>query len=266
MTFDKGFKLFSIERFQSNLLTEKFGKSTVFYEEIGSTNDEAKRLARKGKQEGLLVLAERQIAGKGRFSREWHSPEDVGLYCSLILRPPVHVPRISLMTISAGVAVLETIQNETSLTPLLKWPNDVLINGKKICGILTESAYKQSRVEFAVLGIGVNINNKREEFPENLRGSSTSLKIEAGKDISREKFLSALMFHLENNYADFLKGDNKNVLKSWRQNNDTLGKKVTVCRGTTSVTGLAKDIDGEGNLLIHLNNGNLEKVSNGELR
>lgn len=258
--------MFSIKNFRSSLITEKFGESIVFYEEIGSASDEAKRLAREGKQEGLLVLAEKQTAGRGRFSRKWHSPEKTGLYCSLILRPSISLSKIPLLTILAGVAVLETIQNETSLSPLIKWPNDVLINGKKICGILTESVSKHSRIEFAVLGIGVNINNKMEEFPENIRSGSTSLRIEAGKDINREKFLSSLMYYLEKNYAGFLEEDNENILKFWRENNETLGEKVTAYRGTRVVSGLAKDIDENGNLLIQLNNGNVEKVSSGELR
>ncbi len=142
----------------------------------------------------------------------------------------------------------------------------MLINGKKICGVLTESVSKHNRVKFAVLGIGVNINNKRKQFPENLLSSSTSLMIEAGKDVNREKFLSSLMFYLEKNYSDFLKGGNKNILKFWRENNDTLGKKVTVCRGKKLIVGLAKDINENGNLLIQLNNGNVEKISSGELR
>lgn len=258
--------MFSTQKFQSDLATEKFGKTIVFYEEIGSTNDEAKRLAREGKPEGLLVLSDRQTAGKGRFGRKWHSPEKTGLYCSLILRPPVPVSKISLLTILAGVAVLETIQKETSLAPLLKWPNDVLINGKKVCGILTESTSKKDKVEFAIMGIGININNRKEQFPDEICLSSTSLKIESGKDIIREKFLSSLLFHLENKYTCFLKNGNKNILQVWRKHNDVLGKKVKIYQGTRLIVGLARDIDDEGNLLVETNDGNVEKVSSGELR
>jgi len=241
-------------------------RDIIFYEEIGSTNDEAKRLAREGKQEGLLILSGSQTAGKGRLSRKWHSPEKSGLYCSLILRPPIPISKISLLTILGGVAVLETIQKETSLLPCLKWPNDVLINGKKVCGILIESACKKCNVEFAILGIGVNINNKREQFPDELSGSSTSLRIETGKDIIREKFLSTLMFYLEKKYTSLLKKGHKTILQFWRENNDTFGKKVTIYRGTRLIIGLAKDIDENGNLLVQLKSGDVEKVFSGELR
>lgn len=258
--------MFSTQKFQSDLATEKFGKTIVFYEEIGSTNDEAKRLAREGKPEGLLVLSDRQTAGKGRFGRKWHSPKNTGLYCSLILRPPIPPSKILQLTILAGVAVLETIQKETCLVCKLKWPNDVLINGKKVCGILTESTSKKDKVEFAIMGIGININNRKEQFPDEICLSSTSLKIESGKDIVREKFLSSLLSHLEKNYAGFLEEDNENILKFWRENNETLGKKVTAYRGARVVSGLAKDIDENGNLLIQLDNGNVEKVSSGEIK
>lgn len=141
-----------------------------------------------------------------------------------------------------------------------------MLNGKKICGILTESVSKHSKVKFAVLGIGANINNKKEQFPENLRSKSTSLMIEAEININREKFLASQMFYLEKNYSDFLKEGNKNILKFWRENNDTLGKKVTICRGKKLIVGLAKDINENGNLLVQLNKGRLEIVVSGELR
>ena len=137
--------MFSLQKFRSYLSTKVFGHNIVFYEKIGSTNDEARRFARKGKPEGFLVLSDRQTSGKGRFRRTWYSPGKTGLYCSLILRPPIPLSKISPLTILAGVAVLKTIQNEISLTPLLKWPNDLLINGKKVCGILIESAPKKKQ-------------------------------------------------------------------------------------------------------------------------
>lgn len=258
--------MFSTQKLQSYLATEKFGKCIVFYDEIGSTNDEAKRLAREGKPEGLLVLSDRQTAGKGRFGRKWHSPEKTGLYCSLILRPPIPPSKISQLTILAGVAVLETIQKETSLVCKLKWPNDVLINGKKACGILIESASKKDKVEFAIIGIGININNSKEQFPDEIYHSSTSLKIESGKDFDREKLLSSLLSHLEKEYTCFLESGDKNILRVWRKNNDVLGKQVKIYQGTKLIIGLARDIDDKGNLLVQTGDGKVEKVSNGELK
>lgn len=259
-------KVFSLSSVQSNLSTKKFGKEIVYFEEIGSTNDEAKRLARQGKPEGLLVLSDRQTNGKGCYGKRWFSPGKVGLYCSLILRPLLPLGEIQQLTLLAGAAVVDTIYKETSLRSYLKWPNDVLIDGRKVCGILTEIASYKSKVEFAALGIGVNINNNRNQFQDKISSSATSLKIETGKKISREKFLSSFLFFWELRYSCLLENGHKEIIQFWRDNNETLGRKVTISQGTRLISGLAKDIDDNGNLLVQLNNGAIVKVFSGELR
>lgn len=258
--------MFSLSSIQSNLSTEKFGKEIVYFEEIGSTNEVAKRLARQGKPEGLLVLSDRQTNGKGCYGKRWFSPGKVGLYCSLILRPLLPLAGIQQLTLLAGAAVLDTIYKETSLRSNLKWPNDVLIDGRKVCGILTETAFYKSKVEFAALGIGVNINNTRNQFQDEIYSSATSLKIETGKKISREKFLSSFLSFWELRYSSLLENGHKEIIQFWRDHNDTLGRKVTISQGTRLISGLAKDIDDDGNLLVQLGNGAIAKVSSGELR
>ena len=259
-------RLFSIKNFQSHLATKKFGKNIVFHEEVDSTNDEAKRYARVGKPEGFIVLCDRQTNGKGNFGHSWFSPGKVGLYFSIVIRPQLPLTRIPLLTFLAGVSLLKTIHQETSLISKLKWPNDVMIKGKKICGILTESASSINKVDFVILGIGVNINNSINQFPGEFCGGATSLKIETGNDYSREKFLSSFLICLEQKYNSHIKYGAKNVLDTWRKHNNTLGQEVTICQGNRVTAGLAKDIDDQGNLLVQVKSGAIIKVSSGDMR
>jgi len=258
--------LFLIKNFQSNLATKKFGENIVFHEEVGSTNDEAKRYAREGKPEGFIVICDRQTSGKGNFGHSWFSPGKVGLYFSLIIRPQLPLTRIPQLTFLAGVSILKTIYQETSLVSELKWPNDVMIKGKKVCGILTESTSNHNKVDFVILGIGVNINHSLNQLPGEFCGGATSLKIETGKDYSREKFLSSFLICLEQEYNSFLKHGAKIMLESWRKHNNTLGREVTIYQGNRVIVGLAKDIDDQGNLLVQIKSGAVIKVSSGEMR
>ena len=259
-------RLFLIKNFQSNLATKKFGENIVFHEEVGSTNDEAKRYAREGKPEGFIVLCDRQTNGKGNFGHSWFSPGKVGLYFSLVIRPELPLTRIPQLTFLAGVSILKTIYQETSLVSKLKWPNDVMIKGKKICGILTESTSNHNKVDFVILGIGVNINHNINQLPGEFCGEATSLKIETGKDYSREKFLSSFLICLEQEYNSYIKHGAKNILESWRKHNNTLGREVTIYQGNREIAGLAKDIDDQGNLLVQIKSGVVVKVSSGEMR
>ncbi len=167
-------------------LAGKFvGHTLYYYEETGSTNDEAFLLGVKGAPEGTALIAERQNAGKGRMQRTWHSPPGANIYTSVLLRPhfsPNHAPQISL---AAGVAVADTLEPFCPGAVSLKWPNDVQIRGKKVCGILTQMKTAGGAVDFVVVGIGVNVNWKREEFPEDIREMATSVSMEAGREISR---------------------------------------------------------------------------------
>ncbi len=190
----------------------------------------------------------------------------MGLYCSLILRPPLPLASIHQLTFLAGAVVLETIKKETSILAHLKWVNDVLINGKKVCGILTESAFNKNKVLFAVLGIGVNINNVKNQFPDEISSSTTSLKIETGNKISRGKFLCSFLVSLESKYSCLIKNGHEKILQFWREHNNTLGKQVTISQGTRLISGFAKDIDDQRNLIVQQNNGTIIKVSSDELR
>ena len=175
------------------LATQRIGTKLHYFAELDSTNIFARRLAEQGAPAGEIVIAERQTRGRGRLGRSWVSPPFVNLYCSVVLRPrlfPKHVPQITLM---AAVALVETVAFFVPSGAAIKWPNDILVNGKKIAGILTEASWNSNRIEFVVLGIGVNLNFPAARMPEAIRQRATSLLIATGKTVQRETFLRRLI-------------------------------------------------------------------------
>ena len=211
-----------------------------FYQ-VGSTMDIARELARKGVAEGTIVVAERQTQGRGRLSRQWQSPPG-GIYFTIILRPgitPIYAPRLSLM---ASVAVADTIRELLGLDARLKWPNDVLIGGKKVCGILAEMDAETDSVNFVNVGVGINANSAISQFE-----SATSLKDELGKRISRKEFLASLLAEINRQYALLTEPE---LLERWRSLSATLNRWVKVTALGEVVEGQAVDIDASGALLV----------------
>ena len=212
------------------------------FHEIGSTMNIARELARKGVKEGTLVIAERQTTGRGRLSREWQSPQG-GIYFTIVLKPrisPVYAPRINLM---ASVAVAKTIRKLFGLNAELKWPNDVLINGKKVCGILAEMDAETDTVNFVNVGIGINANSPISQ----LEHTATSLKEELGREISRKEFLRSLVKEINEQYALLTRTE---LLEEWKNLSVTLNKWVRVISLGETMEGQAIDIDASGALLI----------------
>ncbi len=226
------------------------------FREIGSTMDVAKELAKRGAEEGTVVVAESQSRGKGRLSREWLSPEG-GIYFTVILRPkisPIYAPRINLM---AAVAVATTIRKLFGLTAELKWPNDVLIKGRKVCGILAEMEAETDIINFVNLGIGINVNMS---IPQ-LETKVTSLKDELGKEISRKEFFSSVLEEIAKQQALLTKED---LLEEWKKLSATLSKNVKVVALGEEIVGQAIDIDVNGALVIKSKDGSLRSVVAGD--
>jgi BirA family biotin operon repressor/biotin-[acetyl-CoA-carboxylase] ligase len=226
------------------------------FREISSTMDAARELAKKGAEEGTIVIAEVQTRGRGRLSREWLSPEG-GIYFTIILRPrisPAYAPRINLM---AGIAVAVTIKELYGLKAGLKWPNDVLIAGKKVCGILAEMDAETDVVNFVNVGIGINANVSIPRFEI----TATSLKDALGREISRKEFLSALVVEIERWLPLLMKAD---LLEEWRRLSATLGKEVRVTSLGEEVMGRAIDIDATGALIVKDEDGSLRTVLVGD--
>ena len=227
-----------------------------YFQEIGSTMDAARELARKGAEEGTIVIAEVQTHGRGRLGREWLSPEG-GIYLTVILRPrisPVYASRMNLM---ASVSVATTIRNLLGLNAELKWPNDVLIKGRKVCGILAEMNAEMDAVNFINVGIGINVNTAIPQFED----TATSLKNALGRRISRKELLTVLLGEIEQWQSRLMKDD---LLEEWRKLSATLNRDVRIVAPGDVIVGRAIDIDTTGALIIKQSNGSLRKAMAGD--
>jgi BirA family biotin operon repressor/biotin-[acetyl-CoA-carboxylase] ligase len=227
-----------------------------YFPEIGSTMDAARELAKKGAGEGTIVIAEAQTCGRGRLSREWLSPEG-GIYFTLVLRPrisPAYAPRINLMV---AVAVAATIRKLLGLKAELKWPNDVLIEGRKVCGILAEMDAEMDVINFVNVGIGINANTSIPQFEK----TATSLKDVLGREISRKDFLRALLVEIERRRPLLMKAD---LLEEWKKLSATLKKDVRIMSLGEEVIGQAIDIDATGALILKGKDGSLRTVLVGD--
>jgi BirA family biotin operon repressor/biotin-[acetyl-CoA-carboxylase] ligase len=221
--------------------------------------DEARRQAQEGASEGTVIVAEEQTAGRGRIKRAWLSPRG-SIALSIILYPEVSYLSSLIMVASLGVA--HAVEKVTGLKAQIKWPNDVLINNKKVCGILIESEVKGKRVDYAILGIGVNVNIKLSDFPQ-IQPLATSLSHELGREVSRLEVLRCLLAEIERLYLALPSGDS--VYREWRDNLVTLGKKVQVKSEETRYEGIAESVASDGSLLLRQPDGSLTKVVAGDV-
>lgn len=247
---------------QWELKTKKIGKKIFCYETVGSTNIIAYKFGEDGAEEGAIVTAETQTKGKGRLGRSWVSPKGVGIYLSCILRPriiPVEVPKITLVS---AVAVVKAIREISGANAFIKWPNDILIEGRKVCGILTEMKAEQDKVEFIVVGIGVNVNTPKKDLPP----EATSLKEESGKTVSRVALAKKILEELEHYYNLFkTKGFNA-IIDEWHRYSGMLGSRVKVLCHGREIEGNVQDIDSSGALVIRLDNGLQEQILAGDVK
>lgn len=258
--------LLSAEEVCPGLLTEVFGQKNYFYyREIDSTNKRARTLAAEGYPEGTLIVAEKQTDGRGRRGRNWYSPSNQGIYVSVILRPVFPLKQISRVSLLAAVAVAETLEEELNLQPRIKWPNDILINNRKIAGILSEAVTDMDSIEYIVIGIGLNINNPPEEFPADLRTPATSALAENDHPGSRVKVLRRLLLSLEKHYNLLQSGNFTQTLEIARRLSLVIGQEVRLDEVNTVITGLAIDIDDSGFLLVKDQTGTIHTIMSGEI-
>lgn len=235
------------------------GCENEIYDSIDSTNARAKELGGKGASHGTLVVADSQSAGRGRLGREWISPKGVNIYMSLLLRPRVEVNKVSMLTLVMAVAVAKAME---SVAPQIKWPNDILVGGKKVCGILTEMQLEQDGQYFVVIGVGINV--KTQDFPEEIKEKATSLE-EAGLNISREELLGKVLAYFEEAYEVFEKEEDLSGLQNYYEehlvNKDA---KVKVLDPKGEWEGIARGITAMGELLVE-REAQLLKVYAGEV-
>lgn len=242
-----------------------FAKKVHIVEEVDSTNTWAFREALKGAEEGEVFLAETQTKGKGRLGRTWFSPLKKNVYMSLVLRPKLPPRKVPLLGLFASLAVAEVFKYSYGLNPLLKWPNDVLVNGKKICGILTEAFGEAEVVAFVVLGIGINVNVKREELPLELRGIATSLNEELGHEISRNELVKKVLEAFEPLYLGLTSQREKELLERYRNYCPMDGSEVLVEEFGQVVEGIVEGIDEEGALVLRTSQGQ-RKIFAGDVK
>jgi BirA family biotin operon repressor/biotin-[acetyl-CoA-carboxylase] ligase len=250
---------------KAGLNTKRFGKEVYAFQETSSTSDAAAALARGGAEEGILVVADRQTAGRGRMGRSWESASGVGIWMSLILRPqipPMNVPRV---TITAAVAVSEVIREETGNEAPIEWPNDVILRGKKVAGILTEMVAEQDRVEFVILGIGLNVNHTEKDFTANLKTTATSLYLEDGVRRNRTYLLQRLLERLEDLYDMLQQEKFGEIAARWSANSYTLGRRVRCTTDGRPVKGVAESLASDGALLVRTDSGLLQRIITGDV-
>ena len=248
----------------SCLKTEWAGGRTVYFDATDSTNVQAKRLAEAHAPHGTLVVSDRQDGGKGRRGRSWASPSGVGIWMSLILRPEIAPSSASMLTLAAALAVREGIREETGLSPLIKWPNDLVLNGKKICGILTEMSTELMEIQYVITGIGINVNQR--EFPSEIRDTATSLSLEAGRCFRRSSLIAAILKAFEKDYAAFLKtGDLSLLLEEYNACLVNRGKEVCILDPSGEYRAVAEGIDENGSLLVTLPDGTRREIISGEV-
>lgn len=252
------------EFLKQSLAGKLIGHPLYYYEEIGSTNDEAFRLARQGVPEGTVLVAESQSAGKGRMQRVWHSPAGANIYTSIILRPTFEPSRATQISIAAGVAVAETLGGYCPGNVSLKWPNDVLVAGRKICGILAQMKLSGNTIDFVVVGIGINVNMKREDFPPDIKDIATSLAVETGGETSRMELIIELYENTAKWYRELKRNGFEGIRETWLNWSSMTGRQVSVlCHGET-LTGRAVGLDDDGALMLRTEGNETVKVSAGD--
>lgn len=248
---------------RSGLNTHTIGRHIHYFEALPSTMGAATQLALDGSPEGTVVVAEMQTKGKGRLGRSWFSPRYKGIYCSLILRPGGIPSQVSLLTLLAAVSIVEAVKEQAGVSAKIKWPNDIYLSGKKLGGILTELNAEMDRINFVIVGIGLNVNNDKKS----LTSGAISLKsfLDKPEPINRVGLLQEMLRRLENNYLLFQKGHSNRVLEKGKHYSITVGTRVRVYCQTKHIEGEAVDIDSDGGLLVRRDSGIIEKVTAGDV-
>jgi BirA family biotin operon repressor/biotin-[acetyl-CoA-carboxylase] ligase len=238
----------------------------LWFPSLASTNDTAKELAESGRSEGTCVIADEQTRGRGRQGRIWHSPQEQALYLSLILRPVLVPEKLQLLTIASAVAAAETakefLSDQSGLD--IKWPNDLLVNERKLCGILVESAFEQDRIKYAIVGIGFNLN--QTSFPDDLADFATSLRLQTGKEGDRENFAIRLLNNLDKQYFRLQNGNSKQIIERWVQlSSYALDKAVMIDLGGEQLIGTTCGLTETGALKLKQESGDVIVVNAGEI-
>lgn len=267
----KGYKILNLpksvsaDRVQLGLKTEFIGKVIHYEETVISTQKIAHLLSHEGAVEGTVVIAEEQTGGRGRMDRVWHSPKSTGVWMSLILRPKIPLQRAPQLTLLTAVAIVQAIQEITSLTPQIKWPNDILIEQQKVTGILTELQADADRIISVIIGMGLNVNQTEDDFPPALREIATSLRVKEGKEIDRAELIKVIFHKFETLYMIFLDKGFYPIKLLWESYAISIGKDITARTLNGTITGRALGITDEGVLKVKDDCGELHHIYSADI-
>ncbi|MGD1044497.1 MAG: biotin--[acetyl-CoA-carboxylase] ligase [Bacteroidota bacterium] len=240
--------MYSEEELKRGLTTQVFGRKLFIYDSIDSTNALAKTFANEGAEEGTVIIADHQTAGRGRFGRTWLAESGSSLLFSIIVRPTFGTDKIGLLPFFAAVGIANAVETITGTQCECKWPNDILLKGKKCCGILMESTSQQNKFDYAIIGIGLNVNQKN--FFNELEGKATSLSSECGIEFNRRNVFCQIMSSLELLYSNVSKGDFNTVLMEWKTRATIFGKRITMTQATDVIDGIAIALADDGGLVV----------------
>ncbi|HJV16267.1 MAG TPA: biotin--[acetyl-CoA-carboxylase] ligase [Bacillales bacterium] len=247
------------------LKTNFIGKNIHYEDRVESTQKIAHQLANEDVPEGTVVIAEEQISGRGRMERSWHSPKYTGIWMSLILRPNIPLQKAPQLTLLTAVSVVQAIEDLTELHPEIKWPNDILINGKKITGILTELQAESDRIHSIIIGIGINVNQRITDFPLDLQNTATSIMIEKGSEISRASLIKSIFTQFEKMYLLYLAEGFLPIKLLWESYATSIGKQLKARTLTKTIEGKALGITDDGVLRIQDSEGKIHQVYSADI-
>lgn len=267
----KGYRIVSspdvltYEEIEPYLNTSFVGRTIVHFDSIDSTNSKAKQLADSVEADGTIIISEEQTNGRGRLGRSWVSPKYKGIWMSIILKPDLNpMEAVKLTQIAAASLVLAS--KELGIKTFVKWPNDIVMNHKKVCGILTEMNAELTRINYVIVGIGINVNIDEADFPEDIKPIATSLKAETNASVNRKELVGRILNNFENLYLKFIKeNDVETSLHICRENSALLGREIMVVKRNGNIEAKALDIDAEGRLLVQYEDGSQEYVVSGEV-
>ncbi len=247
------------------LETEEIGRSVYFFESVTSTQKVAKEYAMNGAKHGTLIVADEQTEGRGRMVRKWYSPKGTGIWASFILRPDIQIQHAPQLTLLSAVAVVQAIKKVTHITPEIKWPNDILISGRKVCGILTELQAEEDRIQSVILGIGINVNQDKNDFSAEIIKKATSLKIQLGKTVNRSSLIQSLCYYIEQLLHLYISEGFTPIKSLWETYAVSIGKRISARTVKGTFDGVALGINNEGVLLLKQDNGEIVEIISADI-
>lgn len=258
--------LLTSSEIRNGLDTSIFGKRDIIhYRETDSTNTRARDLAERDYPEGTLLIAENQTAGRGRMGRRWHSPAGMGICMSIILRPRLSPGDAPLITLMTAVAAAETLISLLQLKVRIKWPNDILVSGKKIAGILTEMSAAKNDIRYVIVGLGMNVNTPFEILPDDIRDIATSVYIETGKRFKRAEIVRTFLKLFEHYYQLLLESGSEQIVPRWKEHSEIIGKRIRVDAVSNTFVGRVIDVGRSGVLLLEDERGNVQSIISGDV-